>query len=129
MNNEKDPYALIKQILKKRTLGVMNASASDLEEEKKLALAKFGDEADEENGESFLSPAMADATKPLRQSREDESEFLLSAKEKSILSQELGKPIGSFGLKAAQGAEGDEKIPDLNYEELEKFADEIAPLV
>ena len=125
--NKTERLSFIESLIKQKSVGRVEVDAAGIEEEKTLALANDSDSSieDEENKGSFISPALVEATEKLRPMREDgEESFLLTAKEKSILCQELGKQKLFSGLKVAQVVGDEEKIDldSINLEELINFA-------
>lgn len=102
--NKNERLSLIANLIQKNSAGRLEASASEVVEEKNLALANQTDESilDEEDKDSFVNPVLAANLDNPRSQREGEEESILSKREMAILSRELGRPVSFLGVKRAE---------------------------
>ena len=105
--NKNERLSFIANLIKKNSSGRLEASSSEIEEEKNLALASQTDDSilDEEDKDSFVNPALAAKLDAPRLTREDENDSILSKKEMEILSRELGRSVSFLGVKRTEERE------------------------
>jgi hypothetical protein len=124
--NKNERLEFLQNLVKKNASGVLNASAPEIEEEKKLALSNVSDDSilDEEDSNSFVSPALAVKLDTPRVKREMEEESVLSKADMKFLEKELGRPISFLGVKRSiEKQELSVELPsDIDLNELSDWA-------
>lgn len=123
--NKLNRYSLIKNLITKNSLGRLETSQSEIDEEKKLALAVNDDESilDDEEKNLYASPALVAIARLEKDRGEGEEGTLLTKKEIEYLSREVKRPVSLFKVKKREEMEGEEMpIEKIDIGELLSFA-------
>lgn len=124
--NKTERHNYIKAFIEKNSAGRLEANKEGIEEEKNLALQNQKDDSilDEEQKDSFITPALAAALRPSREEGKEEN-LLLNKSELAHLSHELKRPVSFLKLKGVAGVQSSEETPfdKLNLKELTEFAE------
>lgn len=110
--NKTERLSFIESLVKKHSSGRLETDKTGIEEETKLATANDSDESilDEEQKESFVSSALVKATERTKTKIENEDEILLSQKDLTLLSKEMGRGISFLKMKKKEGGEEADEI-------------------
>lgn len=121
--NKTEQYSHIKNFIEKNSSGRLETSQIEVEEEKKLALISNDDNSieDEEGKGAFVNKELVRATDMVKEENGDESEFLLTAKERKILEEQLGRSVSFSGLKKVETQIEDKT--EFNIAELLEYAE------